>query len=275
MERQGGREPDRLAADAANDLERLWLTPEPVSGNLRRFGSLVAAHRLDDRRVVGGGRCFGVDSAQRPVVVVLGADRIRPVEIELVEEGLLLRAAARRAEAIPDMRHQPPVQLPVSLAIAPAEIGVDRFPCDIVGKETLRTLLDEREPAQPFEQLVRVAAGNRGAEQRFGRHPRAGAELEGLSVQGARRACDDPLHERVHDVGRALRAECHVRTVRGDDIRHEDQRQWMTVRELEHGVLLRLGHAPLLEKRPALVGPQVAQWEHTHERSPAKVRRPF
>src|SRR6185295_19845095 len=105
---------------------------------------------------------------KRRVVVIAGAGRAGTMQKELVEEHALLGAPGGCDELLSKMPPDAAVHLQIAVGIPPPEIGIEDLSRQIVGEQTLGAVLDEREPAQPVEQLVRIAIIDDHAEQRFG-----------------------------------------------------------------------------------------------------------
>lgn len=122
------------------------------------------------------------------------------MQVQQVEEGPLALEAARLLEVADDEAPDPAVQLQVGLGVAPAQVGVEHLPGQVVGEQPVRAFLDEGEPAQPAEQLMGVDGDQRRGQQRLGGHPDMGAGLQGLAVAGPRELLHEPPQQRPDHV---------------------------------------------------------------------------
>ena len=148
-------------------MKRLRLPIEPVFGDSRRLLAFVPPHGVEDRRPIARSCHIAVDLSERRIVVITDAGRAGAMQIELVEEDALAGASTRGNELVPQVAPRPPVHLEIPVRVAPAEIGVEHFPREVVWKKTFDALLDEREAAQPVEELGGIAVVERRAKQRF------------------------------------------------------------------------------------------------------------
>ena len=241
---------------------------EPVAGDARRLLPLVAAHHVQERR---GAPPPGPPRRRRgrtsPVVVGPVAVPV-PGEVQEVEVGPLPGrppAAAQPAHQVPGQRA---VQGAVGVRVAPAQVGVQHLPGQVVREEPLRPLLDEREPPQPLEGARRALRAEDAGQEGLRGHPGVGADAEGPPVQVAGDALHEPLQERAHHVGGVQGAEGippaarHPRpsgrqlgaVLAAQEVRHQGEGQGVAVGKGQHRRVPRRGARPAPAGRPGSPG---------------------
>ena len=166
----------------------------------------------------------------------------------------------------------------VALGVAPAQVRLDGLAGDVVEDEPARAVVDEREAAEPAEELVRVRGARRlvaeqRGEQRLGHGADERGALDGRPVPRRGHVADEALEQRADDVGRLGGDERRAGAL-PHALGDERERERVAVRERGHARAVRLGHVAAVEERLGLVGREVAERQHADGRGPRGVRRP-
>ena len=169
----------------------------------------------------------------------------------------------------------------VGLRIAPAQVGREHVAREVVRRQAADALLDERQRAQPREQLCRLLGLEHRAQQLLGRDARLRADLERAAVLLARHGLDEQRDERAHHVGRVGEPEpqhvvgraCLGRPLR-DDVGEQRERERMAVRDVGDVLGEALRQARTREVRADVGEAEVAQRHDAHELAPCGIRRP-
>ena len=230
--------------------QRGLLRALPCGGHGDDRGPVTVANLVDVRASPTGG---GSDVSRKPVA---GSrrDRVRqqPQPLPLVG-----RDVEPREQPGPD----PVMQVGVSAGVTPAQIRQQTVAGHVVREQPVRSLVDERQRAQPGEQLAGVVAEHR-SQQVLGGDVGVRADLQCRAVPWSRRRLDRLREQRPHDVGQvAERARLSAPTYRIDQ---HGQRERMAVAHGEQSIVQLRSDALLGQVGPHVPGPQVAQGDHLH-----------
>ena len=110
-------------------------------------------------------------------------------------------------------------------------------------------------------------------EQSFCREPEQRTCLERGPVGWPRHLLYELLQQRPHDVRRGLGLELDGASL-SKQVGYQRQRQRMAVCKVEHRFVLASWHLAPPEVRLGLLPGQVAEWERSEQRLPARVRSP-
>src|SRR5262249_6799359 len=195
------------------------------------------------------------------------------VEIDVVNEDALLLAALRLLESRRIIGARTGVQRSVTIGAAPAQISNKGLARQIVRQQTFGRGVNERQPAQPVEQVMDIWNGEHLRKQWLRRQPQQRADLQRCALDRLERLLYHTVEQRAHDVWVGLRRVGRVGTLR-IDIRHERERQRMPMREGERANEAILWHATIRQICPAILRAKVSQWQRAHKRLPARIGAP-
>jgi hypothetical protein len=269
-------EAEQHAVAAPEGDKGIRLPPEPMSGQRGRLLALAPGGHRHDRLVVVGGERVGVGLTEARPLPVLPGERVAPEREDQVQQRPLLLLAGAPTDAVQDVGLDAVLVDAVPLAVAPAQVRVEQVPGQVVRGQAVRPLLDERQRAQPLEDVVDLAGVERRPQQRLGGQPRERTHLQRTPVQLARDADDEARQQLAHDVGGVLGREVRQprRVLLGQHIDHQRQGERVAAGEGQHPLVQRLGHAGRTQIRAAGVGPQVAQGDHPQQLAPGGLRAP-
>ena len=188
----------------------------PPSSPASRFGIVQPPHVPVDRRQ--------------------GAAQIAKQELQ-VEDGALLFAPPRRFQRGVDVAADPAEEVLVAVGVAPAQVGVEHIPSQVVGQQAIRSGLDEGQVAQPREQLLGILERERVPQERLSGHPGQRAHLQGAAPSAGRDDVDEPSHERADEIG------CRVQgrlPAAHDHVDEQRKTQRVTMGDLDEAVVQRL-----------------------------------
>ena len=178
---QQPHEPLDDAIGGAQHEEARGLQGQPVRGDPRRPCAFPLLDQGEDLRAVVTGRLRIGLAPGVPVHRRQDAGKVAEQEL-LVEGGPLLRPPGRRVHVLVDVVTDRPEGPLVAVEVAPPQVGVQRVTGQVVREESVRTLLDEGEVAQPLEQLVRIVQGKGVPQEGLGRRAGERADLKRAAV---------------------------------------------------------------------------------------------
>ena len=150
------------------------------------------------------------------------------------------------------------MQLAVPVRVAPADVCGQRLARQVVWKQPFPAGVDERQSAQPAEQLVHVGHVQHLGEQSFGRGPHQRAHLQRRAMRGPRHLLHKLVEQDADDVRLGRGLEMYLRAL-VENIGHQRQRQRMPVRKVEHHRMLRRRNGAPREEVTAFLRAEIAQ----------------
>jgi hypothetical protein len=166
------------------------------------------------------------------------------------------------------------VQRRPNLRIPPLQVGNQHVAREIVRKEPVRAVLDERQPPQPLEPCVNVLLVQRGAQHRLGGGSRLGTHLQGVPVPDGRQLVHEPLQEGLNDVRCAHPLEHGRGVALAKDVDREGECQRVAVGDVDEVPVQPRRNAHRAQVTGRLTGVQVGQCDHPHQVAPSGVGAP-
>ena len=188
-------------AAPSNDTEPRGLALEPVLRDRGRLRSLVALDHGDDGLRIAGLQPVGVHLPETLPIPQGRRRRVGPMQEHQVGNCLLVLATLAPRDMLGSVAAYPRVHLPRGHRVAPAQIGVDDLPREIVRIQAVRSVLHERQGPQPREQLLALALAEDGAQQPGRGQPRVGHAFQREPVARTRHPGQEALHQPSHHVG--------------------------------------------------------------------------
>lgn len=268
---------EQLSVAASDDVEPGGLALEPVLRDRRRLRSLVALDHRHDRLRVAGPQPVRVHLPEALPIPQRRRRRVRAMQEHQIRDRALVLATCAFRDPLADVAAHAHVQVPIGGRVAPAQVGVDHVPREVVREQAVRPGLHERQAPQPREQLLALAIAKDCAQQARRGQSRVGRALERQPMARARHPRHKALHQLRHHVGRPAqlrRQHSRVRLPLREHVHQQRQRERVAMRELEHPPLLLVRDTRAAQEGPRVVRPEVAQRDHTQQVAPARIPPP-